>query len=461
MTLPLKNIQQSNPLWENCLQYISRRVKKHSFNTWFKHTTASRTNGSLEITVPNQFVADWLNGHYGTLINEAIGEIHGSPLDFVLLADHNGNGNGNGQTEIEFYSIPETAMGIPPEPSASNGSNHFNERYSFDNLVVGSFNQFAHAAAKAVAEAPGQTNYNPLFIYGGTGLGKTHLAQAIGHYVQKNNPGKRVKYASSEKFTSDFISSLSNGTIATFASKYRSVDVLLIDDIQFFSGKESTQEQFFHTFNDLFHAGKQIVLTSDRHPKDTRGLEERLLSRFSSGLVADLQIPDMETRVAILRHRVIEEKAEVPEDVLYLIADHVTSNIRELEGCLTRLMAFASIEKVKIDLEMARRVLGREMVNKRKDLTIAMIQNEASSVFHVNVDMLVSRKKTSQIALARQVAMFLCRKHTDFSLKSIGEAFGGRDHSTVIHSCDTIEQRVKEDIGLKERVEVISERLLR
>ncbi len=456
--MPSSKNRQGSDLWENCLQYISLRVKQHSFNTWFKHTDACHENSSLKIFVANQFVADWLKGHYGNLISEAISEVHGQSLDFEFSSEQ--NGNGDPQTEFEFQAvpcaIPEPVMGQKGESIAEN----LNGRYSFDNMVVGDFNQFAHAAAKAVAEAPGATSYNPLFIYGGTGLGKTHLAQAIGSYVTKNLKGKRVIYASSEKFTSDFIRSLSDGTISSFASKYRSVDVLLIDDIQFFSGKESTQEQFFHTFNDLYHAGKQIVLTSDRHPKDTKGLEERLLSRFASGLVADLQIPDLETRVAILRHKTETEKTEVPEDVLYFIADHINSNIRELEGCLTRLMAFASLEKTEIDLEFAHRVLGREIIKKRKELTIPTIQKETSAVFHIDQELLVSRKKTSQIALARQVAMYLCRKHTDFSLKSIGEAFGGRDHSTVIHAIDLIEKKLGEDITIRDKVETISSRLM-
>lgn len=458
MTMPSSNNRESSKLWDSCLQYISLRVKQHSFNTWFKHTEAYRENGSLKIQVANQFVADWLNGHYGSLISEAISEVNGNSLDFEFQSEQ--DDSGDPQTEIEFRAVPDSLPEPVIEQEGDSIAENLNRRYSFDNMVVGDFNQFAHAAAKAVAESPGTTNYNPLFIYGGTGLGKTHLAQAIGRYVTSNLKCKRVMYASSEKFTSDFIRSLSDGTISSFASKYRSVDVLLIDDIQFFSGKESTQEQFFHTFNDLYHAGKQIVLTSDRHPKDTKGLEERLLSRFASGLIADLQIPDLETRVAILRHKTEREKAEIPEDVLYFIADHVNSNIRELEGCLTRLMAFASLEKAEIDLEFAHRVLGREIIKKRKELTISMIQKETSGVFHIDQELLISRKKTSQIVLARQVAMYLSRKHTDFSLKSIGEAFGGRDHSTVIHACDLIEKRLGEDISIRDKVETISSKLL-
>ncbi|MFH2035778.1 MAG: chromosomal replication initiator protein DnaA, partial [Candidatus Zixiibacteriota bacterium] len=357
------------------------------------------------------------------------------------------------QTEIQFFNKPSA----PRVPARSDSP--LNERYRFDNFVVGTFNQFAHAATQAVAEAPGKTNYNPLLIYGGTGLGKTHLAQAIGHYVHEHFPEKRVIYATSEKFTSDFINSISNSTIGNFTSRYRSADVLLIDDIQFFSGKESTQEQFFHTFNDLFHSGRQIVLTSDRHPRDIKGLEERLLSRFSSGLVADLQPPDLETRIAILRKRTKQEEASIPEDVLYYIADNVTKNIRELEGSLTRLMAYSSLEKKDIDLTFAIKILGKEISRPKVEMTIPQIQKKTAEYFQIEPEMMIAKKKTSRIALARQVAMYLVRSHTGFSLKSIGEAFGGRDHTTVIHACDTVERKIKTDIELKEKVENLASAL--
>jgi chromosomal replication initiator protein len=311
-----------------------------------------------------------------------------------------------------------------------------------------------------VAEAPGKTNYNPLLIYGGTGLGKTHLAQAIGHYIYENFPQKRVMYATSEKFTSDFINSISNGTIANFTTQYRSADVLLVDDIQFFSGKESTQEQFFHTFNDLHQSGKQIVLTSDRHPKETKGLEERLLSRFSSGLVADLQPPDLETRIAILRRRTEREGVALPEDVLYFIADNVTTNIRELEGSLTRLLAYASLDKAKVDLDFAIKVLGKEIIRPRREVTISEIQKKTAEIFKIDQTMMTAKKKSAEIALARQVAMYLARRHTHFSLKGIGEAFGGRDHSTVIHACELVERKVGSDFIFREKVESVAAFLL-
>ncbi len=455
--MPAKPSGDQNQLWELSLNYISLRIKGHSFNTWFKHTRAEEDNGHLKIIVPNNFVADWLHNHYAQLINEALQEVGGREIPYIFETD----GNGREQTEIEFYPVTHPVPAIPGGHGNSNGNGGgtLNDQYRFENLVVGDFNQFAHAVAVAVAEAPGATKYNPLTIYGGTGLGKTHLAQAIGLYVLSNHKSKKVMYASSEKFTSDFINSLSNGTVASFTSKYRSVDVLLIDDIQFFSGKESTQEQFFHTFNDLFHSGKQIVLTSDRHPRDTKGLEERLLSRFSSGLVADLQPPDLETRVAILRHKTAREEVPLAEDVLYFVADHVTSNIRELEGCLTRLLAFASLEKKPVDLEFAQRVLGKEFLCRKKEVTIPGIIKETCQVFRVDPNLMISRRKTSEIALARQVAMYLSRKFTPSSLKTIGDSFGGRDHSTVIHACDLVANRIGEDFGFKDKVDTIAAKI--
>ncbi len=447
----------SSKLWNNCLDYVALRVNNHSFNTWFKHTRGSQQDdGSLKIIVPNRFVADWLSDRYADLIDEALIQINGVPMPYVFEIK-NGNGS-NGQTEIEFQSRPEPVR--PIAPVTVHPDYALNGNYRFDNFVVGSSNQFAHAAALAVSEAPGKTNYNPLFMYGGTGLGKTHLLEAIGNAVKEKFPGKRILYASSEKFTSDFINSLSNGTTLKFTSLYRTADLLLIDDTQFFSGKESTQEQFFHTFNDLYHSGRQIVLTSDRHPKDTKGLEERLLSRFASGLVADLQPPDLETRMAILRRRIEQDKSSMPEDVLYFIADNVRSNIRELEGCLTRLTAYASISKAEINLNFAQEVLGKDIFQVKKEITVKQVQKKTAEVFNIDPAMMTAKKKTAPVALARQVAMYVTRKHTSLSLKSIGEAFGGRDHSTVIHACELIGQKIETDSNFRRKVADLTHALL-
>nr|MBN2276515.1 chromosomal replication initiator protein DnaA [candidate division Zixibacteria bacterium] len=451
------NHTEKRAIWDSCLNYMALRVKKSSFNTWFKYTKGvTNGNDDLTIVVPNQFVADWLTDRYSDLISEAIKEIAGKSLDYKF--EISGPGDMLGQTEINFAPKPEAVESFEHDAVAHDYP--LNERFRFDNFVVGKFNQFAHAATMAVAEAPGKTNYNPLLIYGGTGLGKTHLAQAIGHFVRGQLPDRKVIYATSERFTSDFISAVSSGTIGDFTSLYRSADILLIDDIQFFSGKESTQEQFFHTFNDLFHCGKQVVLTSDRHPRDIKGLEERLLSRFSSGLVADLQPPDLETRMAILRKRTQQEKVEIPEDALYFIADNVTNNIRELEGSLTKLIAYSSLEKATINLDFAVRVLGKEIVRPKNELSIKQIQKKTAEFFQIEPEMMTAKKKTARIALARQVAMYMTRRLTGFSLKSIGEAFGGRDHSTVIHACDLIEKKIESDFDFREKVNNLSSSLI-
>jgi chromosomal replication initiator protein len=326
--------------------------------------------------------------------------------------------------------------------------------------VVGDFNQFACAASRAVAEAPGMTKYNPLYIYGGTGLGKTHIIQAIGHVILDTYPDKRVMYATSEKFTSDFINAISDHSIADFTRYYRDVDVLLIDDIQFFTGKEGTQEQFFHTFNALHQSGKQIVLSSDRPPREIKGLEERLLSRFSWGLVTDLQAPDLENRSAILLKKLESEGVELSEVVVTYIADKVSTNVRELEGAMNRLLAYASLKKETIDLDLARRVLSDAFGAGRKLVTIDAIQTKSAEHFSIDPKMMMARKKTADIALARQVAMYLSRTLTDSSLKAIGDRFGGRDHTTVIHACDKVSSRMSEDAGFRERIDKISAALL-
>ncbi|MCX6835868.1 MAG: chromosomal replication initiator protein DnaA [candidate division Zixibacteria bacterium] len=322
--------------WKDCLDYIGRRLRQQSFNTWLKQTRGEPTgNGDFKLAVPNQFVADWIEEHYRDLIHEAFLEVLGKKQQIIYVIS-------SALGDEEQVSLPLEAglrseLHLPPAP---NGANHnLNSRYRYDSLVVGDFNEFAFAASKAVAEAPGMTKYNPLYIYGGTGLGKTHIIQAIGHDILDNYPTKRVIYATSEKFTSDFINAISDRSISNFTRCYRDVDVLLIDDIQFFTGKEGTQEQFFHTFNALHQSGKQIVLTSDRPPKEIRGLEERLLSRFQWGLVADLQAPDLENRTAILYKKLESEGLQLDDTVVTFIADRISTNVRQQEGALNRLLA--------------------------------------------------------------------------------------------------------------------------
>lgn len=452
------SIQDHRKVWEDCLLYISHRIKKQSYSTWLRHTRCiSDGNGGIQVVVPNRFVAEWIEEHYSGLIAEALVQTCGQAVPYNFLVDQ----EDQPQTELELphqgHAIRE-AEKLPTPVRLQSGM--LNERYTFDNLVVGNFNEFPYAAAQAVAEAPGLTKYNPLYIYGGVGLGKTHLIQGISCYVLTHQPAKRVIYATSEKFTSDFINSISGNTITDFINLYRTVDILLIDDCQFFAGKESTQEQFFHTFNALYNAGKQIVLTSDRPPKDIKGMEERLLSRFSWGLVTDIQPPDLETRIAILRRKVESENIFIAEDVVSYIADSVTSNIRELEGSLIRLLAYASLRQQEITLELARKVLMDTFGNHRATVSISVIRKKVAQEFELEEEALSSKRKTQQVALARQVAMHLCRSLTACSLKSIGDAFGGRDHSTVIHACNLVERLIVGDPDFRQRVEKLKRTVL-
>ncbi len=441
--------------WKDCLKYMSYRTKEQSFNTWLKPIRGEgKGDGVFELTVANQFVADWVDSHFKDLINEALGEVLGEqPTLRYVVAD---SIDQQSQIAMELQPSVDNSLGQPSPAPQSN----LNSRYRFNSLVVGDFNQFACAASMAVADEPGTTRYNPLYIYGRTGLGKTHIVQAIGHRILEQFPNKRVIYATSEKFTSDFIASITDGSIAEFTRAYRGVDVLIIDDIQFFTGKESTQEQFFHTFNTLYHYGKQIVLTSDRPQREIKGLEERLLSRFSWGLVTDLQAPDLENRMAILYKKLESEGNGLPDDVIRYIAGQVTTNVRELEGTLIRLLAYASFNSVPIDLALAEKLLADSFSRPKKHVTIDAIQKKTSEHFNIEPSMMKAKKKTSDIALARQVAMYLSRSLTNNSLKVIGREFGGRDHSTVIHGCDLISRKMSANRDLRDRIDQISATLL-
>ncbi|MBU0984308.1 MAG: chromosomal replication initiator protein DnaA, partial [candidate division Zixibacteria bacterium] len=435
---------------------MSRRLKTQSFNTWLKATKGEPGHqNQFKVAVPNQFVADWIEEHFRELVDEAFREVLGEKPEVLYVIT--GQSEYEDQTSISFDTALEP---VPVKAATVHANPSLSQRYNFDTLVVGDFNQFACAASSVVAEAPGLTKYNPLYIYGGTGLGKTHIVQAIGNKILEQLPSMRVMYATSEKFTSDFIAAISDRSVADFTRLYRDVNCLIIDDIQFFTGKEGTQEQFFHTFNALYQSGKQIILTSDRPPKDIKGLEDRLLSRFSWGLVTDLQAPDLENRTAILYKKLESEGTTLPDSVLRYIADRITTNIRELEGALTRVLAYASLTGVPVSLELAKKVLSDTHVSSRKDLTIEAIQKKAAEHFDLDPDLMKAKKKTASVALARQVAMYLARSLTSSSLKVIGGAFGGRDHSTVIHACDLVARRMSDDPGFRERIDKISASLL-
>jgi chromosomal replication initiator protein len=438
-------------IWEECLSYLSRKIKKQSFCTWLKATRGLPSpEGSIRVAVPNKFVADWLEEHYLILINACIKEVTGKALTLTFHISRDSR-NYHPQMSMNFDqpSIKRTSAQVAPEERG------LNPKYTFDAFVVGDSNQFAHAAAMAVAEAPGKTKYNPLYIYGGVGLGKTHLVQAIGHFILDAYDAIKVLYVTSEKFTNDFINSITSNTTQQFVNLYRNVDILLLDDIQFFAGKESTQVQFFHTFNVLYQNGKQIVLASDRPPREIKGVEERLLSRFQQGLVTDIQPPDLETRIAILNKKAESDSIPIPIEVSTFIADNVTSNIRELEGSLIRLLAYASLNSKEITVDLAKEVLKDNIRNGTREVTIEHIQKKVASSYNLSSESLCSKRKTQEIALARQVAMYLARSLTNSSLKTIGLHFGGRDHSTVIHACTQVAENLKVDHNFKLRVDGI------
>ncbi|MDP3025396.1 MAG: chromosomal replication initiator protein DnaA [candidate division Zixibacteria bacterium] len=440
-------------IWQECLSYLSQKIKKQSFNTWLKPTKGVPCEEKvLKVAVPNKFVGEWIEEHYLDLIQEAMEKVtqERMPLSFLISAEI-----GETISRINFENHEKKNATSLKSPKLNQKNNQFNPRYTFDTFVVGESNQFAHAAALAVAEAPGKTKFNPLYVYGGVGLGKTHLAQAIGHYVREEYQELNVLYATSEEFTNDFINSITKNTTQEFVNYYRNVDLLLLDDIQFFAGKESTQVQFFHTFNALYQSGKQIILTSDRPPKDIKGLEERLLSRMQWGLVTDIQPPDLETRIAILQKKNESDGVTIPQDVAVFIADNITCNIRELEGALIRLLAYSSLNGKELSVELAREVLKDVMKNRSKEITIKDIRKKVAESFNLSEESLCSKRKTQEIALARQVAMYLTRSLTKASLKTIGLEFGGRDHSTVIHACNLIADNLKKDMEFKLKIDQI------
>jgi chromosomal replication initiator protein len=441
-------------VWEQCLASLKQKIKKQSFYTWLKATKGLPSSDErIKVAVPNRFVADWLEEHYIALIKETIKEVtkQDLPLTFYVSKDSR---NYHPQISINFErGGPSSKKKLLTDPSE--GEMGLNPKYTFDAFVVGESNQFAHAAAMAVAEAPGKTKFNPFYIYGGVGLGKTHLAQAIGHFVKEEYTDIKVLYVTSEKFTNDFINSITSNTTQDFVNLYRNVDVLLLDDIQFFTGKESTQVQFFHTFNVLYQNGKQIVLTSDRPPREIKGLEERLWSRFQQGLVTDIQPPDLETRIAILNKKSESDGISIPIEVATFIADNITSNIRELEGSLIRLLAYTSLHSKEITVDLAKEILKDTIRNGTKPVSMEQIQKKVAVSYNLSSEMLCSKRKTQEIALARQIAMYLSRSLTNNSLKAIGSHFGGRDHSTVIHACSQVAESIKKDHDFKLKVDEI------
>jgi chromosomal replication initiator protein len=427
------------------------KVQPQSYNTWLKPTTLiSGDDENLVLGVPNRFVASWLEGHYIDHINEAVMATFGAKKSIKFTIEPSGQ-------EID---IPATVEKPVEERKIDYYARaNLNEKYNFESFVVGDSNEFAHAAAMAIAEAPMGNRFNPFYIYGGVGLGKTHLAQAIGSFVVQTNDNMSVLYVTSEKFTNDFINAIATQKTAEFANFYRSIDLLIIDDIQFLTGKEATQVQFFHTFNALHQSSKQIVLTSDRPPQEIYGLEERLLSRFQSGLVTDIQPPDFEMRLAILNKKIKQDNLEIAPDVAAYIADKVRSNIRELEGLLIRIGAYYSLTGREITVNLVNEILGKKAEKQKKELSLENIQEEVAEYFKIAPEQISGKTKTVEVATARQITMYIARNFTTYSLKTIGQFYGGRDHSTVIHSINKITQAMNQDSLLKFRVEEIIKKL--
>ena len=442
-------------IWDLVLSRIEDQVGRHSFSTWFKPTTLLSDDGqSLSIRVPNPLFVEWLPKHYSVVLAEALRDAGRPDAKVVFVPDAAATGAPRAATKPGRVEPPRSsALGQPVENEApvaraevapptveeSPRVGSLIPRYTFDSFIVGPSNQFAHAACRAVAETPSRS-YNPLFIHGGVGLGKTHLMHAIGHYVVQHHPGLVLTYISSERFMNEMINAVRFDRILDFRSRYRSVDVLLVDDIQFVSGKEGTQNEFFHTFNALHDAQKQIVISSDRPPHEIPALEERLRSRFEWGLIADIQSPDLETKVAILKKKAEGEAVPLPDHVAMYMASRIKSNIRELEGSLIRLIAYASLTGKQLTIELAQDVLRNVLDHEERAITIEQIQKFVAEYYQLKLTELKSRNNSKSVAMPRQVAMYVCKALTHASLPEIGRSFGGKHHSTVIHSIKKVEE---------------------
>ena len=441
-------------VWQDALACIQGKVPKQVYDTWFTPIHLERIEESTaQLGVPNKFFGDWLGQHYGPLLVEALSTARGGEETAITFSIFH----------KQVAKLPE--KGNAPEPNRqSTGTRpkrgiQLNPKYTFKNFVVGAGNQFAHAACMAVAEQPAKA-YNPLFIYGETGLGKTHLLNAIGNYVAERTD-LRIAYLTTEQFTNEVINSIRYDKMMDLRKRYRHIDMLMIDDIQFLAGKERTQEEFFHTFNALYEAHKQLVLSSDRFPKDMPDIEERLRSRFEWGLIADLQPPDVETRIAILRKKSEDDGVTLPEDVVQFLATTMKSNIRELEGSLVRLGAYASLTGTTISLEMAKTVLRDLIGTKKKIVSMDDIQETVGARFHVKISDLKSRRRSKTLVHPRQIAMYLCRELTDSSYPEIGRQFGGKDHTTIIHACKQVIKAKDLDSALSATLDSLKEQILR
>jgi len=442
--------------WEKIKEFLAKELSEQAYKTWFGPVRCLALDSqAMTLSVPDDYYGLWLKNHYEGLVREGLRSLSSSGLDREIRY----------QVCALVPTATELAASFPendPEPFAPpvTAMVDLNKNYTFDHFVIGPGNRFAHAAAMAVVDAPAR-NYNPLFIYGPVGLGKTHLMQSVAQEIKRKNPGFKVLYISSEKFTNHLITSIQKRTTQEFRNKYRNLDLLLIDDIHFLAEKEATQEEFFHTFNTLYDAHKQIVVSSDRPPKDIPGLEERLVSRFGWGLVTDIQPPDFETRVAILKKKMEKETVTVPDDVAYFIASKIKSNIRELEGALIRVVAYCSLTGAALTLGRAQEILKDSLKEEEKKINIDQIQHTVAEFFNLNVSDLRSKSRTKSVVLPRQIAMFLIRTLTGHSLPEIGQYFGGRDHTTVLHSFQKITKDMETNPVFRRKVDEIQDLLKR
>lgn len=464
-------------VWNNCLQFIKEHVGDQSFKTWFSPIIPVKLdNGVLTIQVPSQFFYEWLEEHYVHLLRRAIDNELGveGRLEYSVIVDtgtevnkpltinlptnkpfvKNGLSNSNGKP-VEDFRSPFSVKSIEEHYLQSN----LNKEYTFDTYIEGDCNRLARSAGLAVANKPGITSFNPLMIYGGVGLGKTHLVQAIGNEIKQRTSDKFVLYVSSEKFTNQFIDAMKSNNIQDFSNFYLQVDILIIDDVQFLAGKEKTQEMFFHIFNHLHQSGKQIIMTSDCPPRSLKGLQERLLSRFKWGLTADLQQPDFETRIAIIQKKMEADGINIPQNVIEYLAYSVDTNIRELEGVLISLIAHASLTRREIDLELAKQTLRNIVQDIDTEVSMDFIQKTISEYFHVSLEDMKGKTRKKEIVNARQIAMYFAKEYTNHSLKAIGYHFGGRDHSTVIHAVQTVNDTMEVDNRFQSTIEDIKKKL--
>jgi chromosomal replication initiator protein len=435
-------------LWQKVLEQLRNQLGNQNFETWIKPIhVLEMTDDEIGLEVPNKFFRDWLAEHFLKSIHESLSVLAHRSIKISLSVNQ------------KLQAGAATPQKKPErEPPRAPRLNNLIPKYTFENFVVGASNQFAHAASLAVANQPGE-HYNPLFIYGGVGLGKTHLINAIGHQIVEKRAALKVLYLSSESFMNELIASLRRDKMDEFKTRFRNIDALIVDDVQFIAGKERTQEEFFHTFNSLYESHKQIIITSDKFPKEIPELEDRLRNRFEWGLIADIQPPDMETRVAILQKKAEVEGVPLPHEVAIFLATNIDSNVRELEGSLTRLGAFASLTKATITIDLAKEVLQNTLRGNSREVTIESIQKTICDYFNIKLGDLKAKRRTKNIAVPRQVAMYLARKYTSTSFPAIGSKFGGRDHSTVIHAAKTIERKIKDDPQMQITIEKLEKNL--